>query len=81
MYTIGVDLPKGTPVYFRSYGTGTPVYYIIDHNLFYSHGYYCLGDDGLWTTGAVREFWKKHPHLHPHATLFDILLKKLEIGT
>jgi hypothetical protein len=35
--------------------------------------------DGLWATEWAREIWEKHPHCHPHASLFTLLYKKLEL--
>lgn len=35
--------------------------------------------DGLWASDVVRYFWRTHPHLHPHTTLFGLLHQKLEI--
>jgi len=36
-------------------------------------------NDKLWATEWVREIWSAHPHRHPHASLFTLLYKKLEI--
>ena len=41
----------------------------------------CIFDpnDGLWATQYARMIWKTNHELHPHASLFEILYKKLEI--
>jgi len=36
--------------------------------------------DGLYATANARKFWERYPETHPHATLFIMLYKKLEIG-
>jgi len=37
--------------------------------------------DEVYATEGVRSYWKLHPESHPHATLFIMLYKKLDIGT
>ena len=75
LYYTGFNLPKGTPVYTRSYSTNMHVYHLIDHKTYYSHNKYRL-EDGIWATDAARKFWNKNPQLHPHVTLFQIIYNK-----
>ena len=73
----GNDLPSGTYIYYYANDDTTwmGIIGLGDFRLYYIYSY----DDGLWATDKARDVWKRHPHRHPHITLFGILYKKLEI--
>jgi len=76
-YTIpGNKLPKGTLVYVcvhsRAVRRTTLCRFTVLNKFIFD---IC---DELYATKNAREFWKSHPELHPHATLFEMLYKKLD---
>jgi hypothetical protein len=86
--SVGINLPKGTVVYYRSYELQGysdhcyPVRGVInpyDHFIHKHYAYQYDPRDGLWATYVVRNFWRDNPEFHPHNTLFSILYEKLEI--
>ena len=78
----GSGLPEGTTVYMANFGKSSHVWqstikrrydpFRIDLEYIFDPA------DGLWATTHVRALWEQHPHLHPHASLFTLLYKKLE---
>lgn len=71
----GRDLPDDTMVYI-SIDTYDRVY---KHKIRHLQLAYIFNSkDGLWATQSARITWRRHPHLHPHCTLFYLLYKKLE---
>jgi len=83
-YTIpGCKLPEGTLVYVyftsNNYFLGNTVRRIALCGFSFLNNYIFDPQDELYATEGVRSYWKLHPELHPHATLFEMLYKKLDI--
>ena len=83
---LGTRLQSGTRVYFCEDGCKNGVYeeWGLSHILSFDkyddchiYNYIFNPDDGLWATYIARQLWEKHPHSHPHCTLFDMLYNKL----
>jgi len=75
----GFDLPKNTLVYYYV-GTKPTLTRINGYTNIRIFKFIFDSYDGLYATANARKFWKLHPETHPHATLFIMLYKKLEIG-
>jgi len=76
---LGYDLPTSTFVYVYA-GQYTVLKVKSNKYGFAYLKYHFNLQDELYATESVREYWKRYPEKHPHATLFEILYKKLEIG-
>jgi len=73
----GYKLSMGTEVYAYQCSHTVILYKVCKINLL---NYYIFDPhDRLYATETARWFWEKYPESHPHATLFEILSKKLDI--
>jgi len=76
----GYLLPNDTMVYYVV-GVNSPRRGVISpctRNFNYLFGEPPLGD-GLYATYATRCLWQNFRYLHPHCTLYEMLLDKLKI--
>jgi len=74
--TIGYRLPTGTIAYV--YPDHDTIWRCDGLNFPYLN-FHFDPQDGLYASKSVRTYWVTYPETHPHATLFEILYKKLGI--
>lgn len=73
---------EGTVVYSGSYKANKFGIYrtvLVQSSILIYFQYIFDPYDGLYASKLTRSLWKLHPETHPHATLFDMVYKKLEI--
>jgi len=75
----GFNLPADTLVYYDTKTNPILIKLSVCLNVLLTTFYFDPCDE-LYATVSVRKFWKLHSETHPHATLFIMLYKKLNIG-